>query len=605
MEREPASRAGFDFTESLIRQQASAESFKRGKQYHRAQMVVSLLRRGNIIQGEVEGSQFSPYYIRLFADADVMAGATCTCAYDWGGWCKHIVAVLLTCIHEPGKIKERPALEDLLSELDRGQLHALLLRLAARDLFSVDLVENDLSTLQDDSLRAVSGQVADSVPDRTLVDQESLRSRVRFILHSLDHMPQSEAYWHVGGVVDELEKVVEQAWSIIRDGDGLRALDILEVLTDELMAGWETLDDSDGEVGRFFYDVGQAWTEAILSADLTANERAGWGTRLAEWQQALDAYGIERALSAAVAAIEQGWDYVPLQRVLQGETLEEFVLTDEAPFFAENLIIGRLNVLERQGSEQEYLFLAKAGGQSELYTRMLVRLGRTREAVEFGLEKFLTTDEAMTLVRILRAQDEIGESMRVAEHGLTLRGDKALLAIWLRDMASDAGDLKRALAAAVIVLRSQPDMDSYLEARDLAGERWPQYRAEILDHLRHVDSFWVAGPVEIFLHEGLVADAIAVVDRSGDDALVSQVVEAALESHPEWVIQTCRKRAERIMDGGKSERYEYAFKWLAKARHAYQAAGREDDWQSYLEELLVLHRRKYRLVPMLKVLEER
>ena len=515
------------------------------------------------------------------------------------------MAVLLTCIHEPEKIEERPTLEDLLSGLDRVQLQTLLLKLAERDLFSVDLIDKELSTLQDDSLRAVSGQVADSVSDRTLVDQESLRSRIRFILHSLDHMPQSDAYWHVGKVVDELDEVVEQAWSIIRDGDGPGALDILEVLTDELMAGWETLDDSDGEVGGFFYDVGQAWTEAILSADLTANERAGWGIRLTEWQQALDRYGIERAFAAAVAAIEQGWDYLPLQRVLQGETLEEYVLTDEAPISAENLITARLNVLERQGSEQEYLYLAKAGGQSELYIRMLVRLGRTREAVEFGLQDFLTTDEAMTLVRILRSQDEIEESMRVAEQGLTLRGDKALLAIWLRDMARDAGDLKRALAAAVIVLRSQPDLDSYLEAKDLAGERWPQYRAEMLDHLRHLDSFWVAGQVEIFLHEGLVADAIAVVDRSGDDALVAQVVEAALESNPEWVIQTCRKRAERIMNGGNSQRYEYAFKWLAKARQAYRAAGREDDWQSYLEELLVLHRRKYRLVPMLKVLEER
>ena len=565
----------------------------------------SLLRRGNVIQGGVKGSEFSPYYIHLHAGADVIAGATCTCPYDWGGWCKHIVAVLLKCIHEPEKIEERPPLEDLLAGLDRVQLQTLLLKLAERDLFSVDLIEKELSTLQDDSLRAVSGQVADSVSDRTLVDQESLRSRIRFILHSLDHMPQSDAYWHVGGVVDELDEVVEQAWSIIRDGDGLGALDILEVLTDELMAGWETLDDSDGEVGGFFYDVGQAWTEAILSADLTANERAGWGIRLTEWQQALDRYGIERAFAAAVAAIEQGWDYLPLQRVLQGEALEEYVLTDEAPISAENLITARLNVLERQGSEQEYLYLAKAGGQSELYIRMLVRLGRTREAVEFGLQNFLTTDEAMTLVRILRSQDEIEESMRVAEHGLTLSGAKAPLAIWLRDMARDAGELKRALAAAVIVLRSQPDLDSYLEAKDLAGERWPQYRAEILDHLRHLDSFWVAGPVEILLHEGLVADAIAVVDRRGDDTLVARVVEAALESNPEWVIQTCRKRAERIMDGGKSERYDNAVKWLVKAQEAYRAAGRDEDWQSYLDDLLIHHRRKYRLVPMLKALKER
>ena len=115
------------------------------------------------------------------------------------------------------------------------------------------------------------------------------------------------------------------------------------------MAGWQTLDDSEGEAGSFFYDLGRAWTEAILTADLTPDGFAGWGIRLTEWQQALDGYGVEGALGAAVAAIEQGWDYLPLQRVLQGETLEECALNDEAPFSAENLITARLNVLERQG----------------------------------------------------------------------------------------------------------------------------------------------------------------------------------------------------------------------------------------------------------------
>ena len=158
MERKSATSARFNFTEALIRQQASAESFRRGRQYYRAQTVGSLLQRGNTIHGEVAGSQFSPYYIRLFADADVIAGATCTCAYDWGGWCKHIVAVLLTCIHEPEKIEERPTLEDLLSGLDRVQIQTLLLKLAERDLFSVDLIDKELSTLQDDSLRSFQGK---------------------------------------------------------------------------------------------------------------------------------------------------------------------------------------------------------------------------------------------------------------------------------------------------------------------------------------------------------------------------------------------------------------------------------------------------------------
>ncbi len=37
-----------------------------------------------------------------------------------------------------------------------------------------------------------------------------------------------------------------------------------------------------------------------------------------------------------------------------------------------------------------------------------------------------------------------------------------------------------------------------------------------------------------------------------------------------------------------------------KARKAYHLLGREGEWQTYLNELLNQHGRKYKLVPMLK-----
>ena len=56
------------------------------------------------------------------------------------------------------------------------------------------------------------------------------------------------------------------------------------------------------------------------------------------------------------------------------------------------------------------------------------------------------------------------------------------------------------------------------------------------------------------------------------------------------------------MNGGKAEYYGSAANWLAKARTAYRALGREEEWKAYLNELLSRHGRKYKLVPMLKAL---
>src|SRR5438128_9461858 len=90
------------------------------------------------------------------------------------------------------------------------------------------------------------------------VDTKAVRRQVRSIIHSLDRMRSSEAYWHIGAVVNEVGQVLEQAWALIREDDGRNALILLEALTEAYLAEWEDLDDSDGEASGFFSDLGKA-----------------------------------------------------------------------------------------------------------------------------------------------------------------------------------------------------------------------------------------------------------------------------------------------------------------------------------------------------------
>ena len=80
------------------------------------------------------------------------------------------------------------------------------------------------------------------------------------------------------------------------------------------------------------------------------------------------------------------------------------------------------------------------------------------------------------------------------------------------------------------------------------------------------------------------------------------MADAAITSHPDWVIKASRQQAEPIMDEGKAQYYHAAARWLGKARAAYQATGRQQEWQRYLTGLLARHQRKYKLVPLLKAL---
>ncbi len=596
-----------ELTEAQIRQYAAADTFQRGRDYYQQGAVVALIKRGALLQAEVEGSRAAPYRVHCAFDSPGQITATCSCPYEWGGWCKHIVAALLACIKEPETIEERPALESILEKLKREDLLALLLKLAASDLEIAERIERQTTLLQTIvSSTPPSGKPGMS-PGRTPPDVKAIRRQVRSAIHSLDRMRASEAYWQVGSVVNEIRQTLEQAWDFIKADDGQSALLLLEAITDEYQDAWETLDDSDGEVGDFYYnDLGPAWTEAILTTDLDPEERELWTGKLEEWQRDASDYGIDDAFTDAISAAQEGWDSPLLQRILAGKPLEmdeiELGTPDEGADFISAVTPARLRILERRGRYEAYLRLAKAAGETESYITMLVRQGRAQQAIEYGRGHMHSTQEAFALAKALTEQGQLEEGLQMAEHGLTLKGPKIPLATWLRETAAGLGQTSRAWEAAQIVVREEIGLAAYLRVQDLARERWAGLRPKILEHVRRVQLYSPRGQVEILLHEGLIDDAISAMKESAPYALVAQVAEAAIADRPEWVIQVCRQRAEAIMDAGKANHYHEAVEWLRKVISACQAAGRVGEWKAYQEELLNLHRKKYKLVPMIKAL---
>jgi uncharacterized Zn finger protein len=590
-------------TEAAVRQRATDTTFERGYDYYRDGAVLEVERRGNQILAEVEGSSYEPYRVSITLSEHGIVDADCTCPYDWGGDCKHIVAVLLTVIHSPKEVEERPSVETMLAGLDRDQLEALILELVERQPNLADVIQNELSVMQAKAADAASDSAASSPHERRRpLDSASFRRQVRAILHSLDRMRPSEAYWHVDGVLENMGGLLEKARAFVEASDGNNALIILEAITEEYMEGWESLDDSDGEVSGFFDELGPLWTEAILVADLTLAEREELADRLTHWQSRLGDYGIDDVFDAAQGAAIQGWDYPPLKRVLRGEITELGAWEEQAPWYADDLAVARLNVLARQGRTQEYLYLAEAEGQMERYLTMLAQLGRIQEAVDNGLKYIESPDEALSLAQALHDQGEIESALRVAEHGLKLQDEHGALARWIRDVSASVGQSERALDAAIMVMREEPSLKDYQVVQTLAGERWPELREELLSYLRQIKSWYSEPQVSIFLHEGLVDDAIAALGDYVGYALLEKVADAAISTRPDWVISACTKHAEDVMNAGKSNAYHHAVKWLKKIRSAYLAAHREAEWQEYLADLLRQHQRKYKLVPMLKTL---
>lgn len=591
-----------NITEATVRSLTTPESFSRGEDYYRSGQVHEIERRGDMLHAEVSGSSYEPYQVTIELDESGIIAADCTCPYDWGGYCKHIVAVLLTYIRKREKIAERPTPDALLAELDAETLRGLLSDLLNQRADLIPWVETQIvlrSRPRPGQPAADATTPAAARPQRPLIDANAIRSQVRY------QMRGSDEYDVASGAVSGLNTILAQARQALAANDGENALAIAGVIAEETIPGWEGFDDSDGEFGGWFSELGAVIAEALLTADPPLAERKAWVQRLEKWQAELDDYGVDDAFDAALCAAETGWDYVPLRRAMQGETASNEEPDEEEPWFGEELTEAWLNVLERQGRMDEFLNLAHGEGWITRYVTMLVKVGRIGEAVDYGLNQFLAPDEALALAKVLREHGEHRSALSISERSLERGGPQIHeLAVWLRDAATALGDGALVLKAARAAFTASATLADYLAVQAAAGEEWAMLRAELLQNLSRRPLTAINGPIDIYLHEGLVDDAVRLVDSQQyvDYATLGRVADAAYASHPDWVIRQCRKQAEPIMDEGKSKYYPHALGWLEKARKAYLAAGRADEWRTYCEGLIAKHGRKYSLAPGLRAL---
>lgn len=132
-------------TETTVRELARPKSYERGESYYEAGRVLEPTRRGEMLRAGVEGSQDEPYTVLIEFDDAGVATTECSCPYDYGGICKHRVAVLLTCFRDPEEIDHRPPVSDLLNDVSQEQLVALIDELVDTHPHLSDWVETYLA----------------------------------------------------------------------------------------------------------------------------------------------------------------------------------------------------------------------------------------------------------------------------------------------------------------------------------------------------------------------------------------------------------------------------------------------------------------------------
>ena len=412
----------------------------------------------------------------------------------------------------------------------------------------------------------------------------------------------SERYWDddEAGVIYPDEVLGPHralAERLLAAGDAAAATDVITAMIEAWGRGIADLDEWIAEANEDAFqnvalELGVLLTEALLSQSFSPEQRDQWLARVEDW-------GEEMILEIVEIALDQWWDYPPLVAAMQGNITEQGAWEGERPDFADQLALVRLHILERQGRTQEYIHLAEAEGETSLYINMLARSGQVEKAVAEARQLIQSPAQILSLAQVLVEQGARAAALDVAGHGLDLTGgeSKTELARWTITQAQGADDPALALRAAETAFTSSYELADYQAAERLAGAKWPAVKAGLLEQMARSAS---QRKVDIYLHEHMLVEAMAVVDGSYYSGDLNQVIQATRAEFPDWGIGKCQRQAEGIMNAGNAKHYDTAVAWLRIARDIYLQHGRGAEWQAYLAGLLETHGRKYKLVPMLR-----
>lgn len=574
-------------------------TYERGRSYAEEGAVKSLRWIGATLEARVQGSDVKPYVVRVeFEDGDIEE-TQCSCPMEED--CKHVVAALLALADNPKKAENAPELSAILEPLERDQLEDILIALSEQDDDVYDRIVKlaAMSKLK----RTTSGGITP--------DGESFRAAARAAFSPSPNY--DNGYWDDYGPYDgydveqELEPVIVPIREMIAEGRAAEALTALDVVTDEYVRAWDGWRDVDfgpeDVLGNATDVLASLWTSVALDMPLSAEERKHWAGALSGWHKKLD----DEAFEDSRNAMAHGWDHPTIVKLLAGKDPGNAADTLES----EALYEKRARFLLEQKRWEEALHFASQIGQDVSACKALIGLKRYGKAADHAIANVTTAGSMLTICKALQESGERDEALRVGEHGLNLHEaeqeygysrPRVELAKWVRDAARKAGrdDLTR--EAAEIVFEREATLADYKLIRDLSGKAWPTTKEKLLKVLTGKWSHASEETISILLMEEEWDRALDSINGTYDTGLAWRVLKETAAKRPDRVIAIGKRQAESIMDEGRAKHYDEAAEWLKHVRAAYKASDRLPEWKTYLQHILFVHGRKYKLVPMLNAL---
>jgi uncharacterized Zn finger protein len=269
--------------EAALREYATHKSFDRGIDYYQQGAVIEISQRGNCIHAEVGGTESMSYFINLEFNDKSITIADCTCPYDYGGWCKHLVAVGLTCLHKPKSIPTLHTLEQQLDRLDYEEIRALVKELV--ETRSNLLSEVDRFVNRGMNLSSVQTTTHYQPKFVTTVATAPYRDKTWQMM--LDAAYYWEGEWGEEDPFDvDLPEILAEVQAFIDRGEIENAQAVLMVITETIAREWYRVDEYGAKSNLIVNQLDPMWANIIFLSELSPEEIVDLEVELEECQDA-------------------------------------------------------------------------------------------------------------------------------------------------------------------------------------------------------------------------------------------------------------------------------------------------------------------------------
>ncbi len=269
-----------ELTLDQIQDRCTEQSFTRGEDYFDMGMIGNPVIHGWALSATCEGTEEEPYHVSVELMPTGIADADCSCPYDWGGDCKHIVALLLTYIHAPEVIYSLDALLTALAEKPNETLLRVISELLKRtpELVPVAQFYGDIEAEPEIEIEPIPPElsvyttVIEEVPDVEPAPpphESTVSATVTTYREQVDRIFGNGflEQQQLQKVLAQLEGLVAHAESLERTGETEFALAVLHAVIHQSITRYsDTLQRN--ELPQFVNNCAKVFARIVIATDI-------------------------------------------------------------------------------------------------------------------------------------------------------------------------------------------------------------------------------------------------------------------------------------------------------------------------------------------------